>query len=53
MAVPEHGILAGQLEATRVLLPHVMGNISENAAVALLISDKATALLVGPGFNRS
>jgi NAD(P)H-hydrate repair Nnr-like enzyme with NAD(P)H-hydrate dehydratase domain len=55
MAVPEplHGILAGQLpEATWILLPHHMGNISENAAEALTKSiDHATALLVGPGFG--
>ena len=55
MAVPEplHGILAGQLpEATWILLPHHMGNISENAAEALTkLLDHATALLVGPGFG--
>jgi NAD(P)H-hydrate epimerase len=55
MAVPEplHGILAGQLpEATWILLPHDMGNISGNAAEALAKSlESASALLVGPGFG--
>ncbi len=55
MAVPEplHGILAGQLpEATWVLLPHNMGNISGKAAEAMTTPlDRATALLVGPGIG--
>jgi hydroxyethylthiazole kinase-like uncharacterized protein yjeF len=55
MAVPEplHAILAGQLpEATWILLPHEMGNISSNATEALNKSlGRATALLVGPGLG--
>jgi NAD(P)H-hydrate epimerase len=55
MAVPAplHGILAGQFpEATWVLLPHDMGNISGNAAEALTKPlESASALLVGPGFG--
>ena len=55
MAVPSplHGVLAGQLpEATWVLLPHDMGNISGSAAEALTKSlESASALLVGPGLG--
>ncbi len=55
MAVPEplHGILAGQLpEATWILLPNDMGNISGNAAEALTKPlERGTALLVGPGIG--
>jgi len=55
MAVPAplHGILAGQFpEATWVLLPHDMGNISASAAEALTKAlESASALLVGPGFG--
>ena len=55
MAVPGplHVVLAGQLpEATWILLPHDMGNISGNAAEALTKSlESASALLVGPGLG--
>ena len=55
MAVPGplHVMLAGQLpEATWILLPHDMGNISGNAAEALTKSlESASALLVGPGLG--
>lgn len=50
---PLHGALSGQfLEATWVLLPHEMGVISSEAADVLVKNvEKATALLVGPGFG--
>jgi NAD(P)H-hydrate epimerase len=55
MAVPAplHGVLAGHFpEATWVLLPHDMGNISGGAAEALTKPlESASALLVGPGFG--
>ncbi|MBK8420843.1 NAD(P)H-hydrate dehydratase [Candidatus Villigracilis saccharophilus] len=55
MAVPSplHSVLAGQLpEATWILLPHDMGNISGSAAEALTKSlESASALLVGPGLG--
>ncbi len=55
MAVPSplHVVLAGQLpEATWILLPHDMGNISGSAAEALTKSlESASALLVGPGLG--
>ncbi len=55
MAVPAplHLALAGQLpEATWILLPHEMGVISAAAADVLAKSyERATALLVGPGFG--
>jgi len=55
MAVPTplHAILAGQLpEATWILLPHYMGNISDSAAEALTKPlETVSALLVGPGFG--
>jgi NAD(P)H-hydrate epimerase len=55
MAVPDvlHGALAGNfLEATWILLPSEMGGISANAAAILHESmDRATALLVGPGWG--
>jgi NAD(P)H-hydrate epimerase len=50
---PLHGILAGQFpEATWILLPHDMGNISGKVTEALTKSlENASALLVGPGFG--
>jgi hydroxyethylthiazole kinase-like uncharacterized protein yjeF len=55
MAVPSplHGVLAGQFpEATWILLPHNLGNISGDAAEALTKSlESASALLVGPGLG--
>ena len=50
---PLHLTLAGQfLEATWVLLPHEQGVISSEAADVLVKHfEKATALLVGPGFG--
>jgi NAD(P)H-hydrate epimerase len=55
MAVPAplHSALAGQFpEATWILLPHEMGVVSENAAEVLIKNlERATALLVGPGFG--
>lgn len=55
MAVPEplHAALAGQFpEATWVVLPHEFGFISRDAADNLKKNlDRATALLVGPGFG--
>jgi ADP-dependent NAD(P)H-hydrate dehydratase / NAD(P)H-hydrate epimerase len=55
MAVPAplHSALAGQFpEATWILLPHEMGVVSENAAEVLVKNlERATALLVGPGFG--
>ncbi len=55
LAIPSilHGALAGEfLEPTWVLLPHKMGVISADAATVLLENlDRATALLIGPGFG--
>ena len=55
LAIPSvlHGALAGQFpETTWVLLPHKMGVIAEDAAKVLAENlDRATALLVGPGFG--
>ena len=55
MAVPEplHAALAGHLpEATWVLLHHEHGFVSEQACPHALTSlDRATAVLVGPGFG--
>ena len=55
LAVPSilHGALAGQfLEPTWVLLPHKMGVISADAATVLIENlERATALLIGPGFG--
>ena len=55
LAIPSllHGALAGQFpESTWVLLPHKMGVISADAAVVLIENlDRATALLIGPGFG--
>ena len=55
MAVPAmlHSILAGQFsEATWSLLPHERGFITRDAAKKLTESfERATALLVGPGFG--
>jgi NAD(P)H-hydrate epimerase len=55
LAVPSmlHGTLAGQFpEATWALLPHERGGIAREAAKALLKHfERATALLVGPGFG--
>lgn len=50
---PLHSVLAGQiLEATWVLLPHQLGVISAEAAGVLAKNiEKATALLIGPGFG--
>ena len=50
---PLHTVLAGRLpEATWVLLPHEKGAISENGAEVLAKHlDKASALLIGPGFG--
>ncbi len=55
MAVPSmlHSALAGQFpETTWVLLPHKMGVIAADAAAVLLENtQRATALLIGPGFG--
>jgi NAD(P)H-hydrate epimerase len=55
MAIPGalHGALAGQFpEATWVLLPHEKGGIASHAAEVLARNfDRATALLIGPGFG--
>ncbi|HIE24834.1 MAG TPA: NAD(P)H-hydrate dehydratase, partial [Anaerolineales bacterium] len=55
LAIPSilHGALAGTFaEPTWVLLPHKMGVISADASVVLLDSlERATALLIGPGFG--
>jgi len=50
---PVYGTLAGQFpEATWVLLPHQTGVIARNAVDVLLENmERATALLVGPGFG--
>jgi NAD(P)H-hydrate epimerase len=50
---PLHGALAGRFpEATWVLLPHELGVISSSAAEELAKHfDKASALLMGPGFG--
>jgi NAD(P)H-hydrate epimerase len=50
---PLHVALAGQLpEATWILLPHEKGGISASAADVLTKQlDKASALLIGPGFG--
>lgn len=51
---PLHGALSGQFaEATWVILPHEMGVISAAAADVLAKNmDRATALLLGPGFGQ-
>ncbi len=55
LAVPEplHAVLAGHFpEATWLLLPHEQGVIAEPAAAVLFKNlERATALLVGPGFG--
>jgi ADP-dependent NAD(P)H-hydrate dehydratase / NAD(P)H-hydrate epimerase len=55
LAVPAmlHAVLAGQFpEATWVLLPHERGFIAREAAEVLMKNfERATALLVGPGFG--
>ena len=55
LAVPSaiHTTLAGQFpEATWVLLPQKMGVVAADAASVLLENlDRATALLIGPGFG--
>jgi NAD(P)H-hydrate epimerase len=55
LAVPSliHSILASQFpEATWVLLPHEVGVINASAAEVLMKNiDRATALLIGPGFG--
>ena len=55
LAVPSslHSALAHQLpEATWILLPHEMGNISEGAADPLVKKlDRTTAMLIGPGLG--
>ncbi len=50
---PVYGALAGQFpEATWVLLPHQTGVIARNAVKILFENiDRATALLIGPGFG--
>ncbi len=50
---PLHAILAGRFaEATWVLLPHELGVISRDAVDVLVKNwDRATALLIGPGFG--
>ncbi len=50
---PLHAALAGHLpEATWILLPHELGVIASGAADVLRKSlDRATAMLVGPGFG--
>ena len=55
LAIPSalHGALAGQFpEATWILLPQKMGVVSADAASVLLEDiERATALLIGPGFG--
>ena len=55
LAIPSalHSTLAGQFpEATWVLLPHKMGVVAADAATVLLENiERATALLIGPGFG--
>lgn len=55
LAIPAslHGTLAGQFpEATWVLLPHEMGVITSSGAEVLAKNfERATALLIGPGFG--
>ena len=55
LAVPSpiHAILASQFpEATWILLPNELGVINESAAEVLMKNiDRATALLIGPGFG--
>jgi len=53
VAAPLHGTLAGQFpEATWIILPHEMGVIAASAADVLARNlDRATALLLGPGFG--
>ena len=55
LAIPSslHNALAHQLlEATWILLPHEMGNISEGAADPLSKKlERATAMLIGPGLG--
>jgi NAD(P)H-hydrate epimerase len=55
MAVPSmiHNIMASQFpEATWVLLPHELGVINASAAEVLMKNmERATALLIGPGFG--
>ena len=55
LAIPSilHGTLAGQFpEATWALLPHKMGVIAADAASVLFENlERATALLIGPGFG--
>ena len=55
LAIPSslHSALAHQLlEATWILLPHELGNISEGAADPLAKKlDRATAMLIGPGLG--
>jgi len=55
LAIPSalHGALAGQFpEATWILLPHKMGVVAADAAGVLLENiERATALLIGPGFG--
>lgn len=50
---PLHAVLAGQIpEATWILLPSELGVIAEEAAQVLLDNlQRATALLIGPGFG--
>jgi NAD(P)H-hydrate epimerase len=50
---PLHGTLAGHFpEATWIILPHEMGVIAASAADVLAKNlDRATALLLGPGFG--
>ncbi len=50
---PLHAALAGQFpEATWVLLPHEMGVVSAGAAEVVVKNlERATALLIGPGFG--
>ena len=50
---PLHGALAGHFpEATWVMLPNEMGVIASSAATVLIEnSEKATALLIGPGLG--
>jgi ADP-dependent NAD(P)H-hydrate dehydratase / NAD(P)H-hydrate epimerase len=50
---PLHSILASEfLEATWILLPHHMGVIAHDAVEVLMKNwDRATALLIGPGFG--
>ena len=51
---PLHGVLAGHFpEATWVLLPSEQGVISRDAAEVLMKNwERATALLIGPGFGK-